>query len=44
MLRVIFTMLKHTEERALEIKGSGLYKYYSEAKFVIDSFNELTTM
>ena len=41
LLRIIFKMLKHTEKRAVDIKGSGLYKYYSEATFVIDCFDEL---
>ena len=43
MLRVLFKMLRHTENRALAIKsGGGVYKYYSEAKFVVDCFDELT--
>ena len=42
LVRILLKMLKHTEKKALAIGGAGLYKYYSEAKFVSDTFAELS--
>ena len=41
MLRILFKCIKHTEERLLKLEGRAVFKYYSEATFVVDTFNEL---
>jgi hypothetical protein len=41
MLRILFRCIKHTEATVLQLQGKAVYKYYSEATFILDTFAEL---
>ena len=42
LLRILFRMLKHVEERCLEMEEDPLFLYIKSGAFIEDCFRELT--